>query len=282
MAEVVTRGAPLLTLEGVNLTLGEGKSARLILRDVNAQILDIIREGKRQGQVTGLLGPSGIGKTQLSRIIAGFIQPDSGIVKIGVEQEPARMGRVGVVPQRYHSIPHLTVLGNLVFAGTQSGLTKAEAVEKAGHMLERFGLWEHRTKWPGDLSGGMHQRLVIGQQILVGHRLIFADEPFASLDVRMIAKVIDLFREVTSDDEYLTIIVVTHDIGAAIAISDTLWLMGNKRDEHQQFIPGATIVAQSDLIKEGLAWNPDIRHDPRFLQMEAEVTERFHTLIADK
>jgi NitT/TauT family transport system ATP-binding protein len=85
----------LLKVSGVSLSLG----AQTILRDVNLEIRDIVRPGMTQGQVVGLLGPSGIGKTCLFRILAGLDAPDSGSVLIGKEGTPVQRGMVGVVAQ---------------------------------------------------------------------------------------------------------------------------------------------------------------------------------------
>lgn len=276
----------LLSIQGVHLWLGKGARRRLILRDVDFRIDNIVRPGLKQGQVKGLLGPSGIGKTQLSKVITGNINPKrddvdlTGSVFVGVDQVPPTPGMVGVVTQKYEVIPSMTVLGNLVFAGMRGGLSKAEAKEKAEHYLELFGLTAQRNLWPEtQISGGQRQRVAIIQQVMVGHKFIFMDEPFSGLDVIRMEQVAALIAKLTSEDELLTIIVVTHDIGAAISVSDELILMGLERDEGTgAFKEGARIVARSDLVQEGLAWDPDIRHNPRFLEHEAVVAERFRTL----
>jgi len=275
-----TRGAPLLTVEDVCLSLGQGEKRKLILNGVNAQVQNIQRPGKDQGQVVGFLGPSGIGKTQLFKLIAGFNRPDSGIIRVGPDQEIARPGLVGVVEQHYVVFEHMTTIDNLVFAGTKGGLGRKEAKEQGLSYLEKFDLIEQRDNWPGSLSGGQRQRLAILQQLMVGHHTICMDEPFSGLDVNQVHKVARLIAELTSNNELLTIIVVTHDIGAAIEVSDTLWLMGHEPDPEKsgEFLPGARILSQADLIGEGLAWDPDIRQNPDFLKFEAYVAGVFKTL----
>lgn len=275
-----TRERPLLTIEGLNLSLGEGERRKLILRDVNAQVLNVIRPGLAQGQVVGFLGPSGIGKTQLFKQIAGFSRPDSGRVLVGPDQELARPGLVGVVEQHYVVFEHMTTLDNLVFAGMQGGMSRKNANEQALSYLEKFDLLEQRDNWPGRLSGGQRQRLAILQQVMVGHHTICMDEPFSGLDVNQVHKVATLIAELTANNELLTIIVVTHDIGAAIEVSDTLWLMGHQPNSEKpgEFLPGAFILSQADLIAEGLAWDPDIRQNPDFLRFEAHVAGVFKSL----
>jgi ABC-type sulfate/molybdate transport systems ATPase subunit len=114
---------------------------KVILRGVNAEIRDIIRPGMTQGQVVGFLGPSGVGKTQLFRIIAGLNKPTSGAVFINSDTESVRAGEVGVVAQNYPLFEHRTVLGNLLLAASKKIKNHKEAREKAEGLLERFGFW---------------------------------------------------------------------------------------------------------------------------------------------
>lgn len=280
MNRMYTRNELLLSVSNVSLSLGEGSQRRLILRDVNLEVRNVVRPGMQQGQVIGLLGPSGAGKTQLFKIIAGFGSGDTGSVKVGVEQVPTRAGMIGVVDQHYRVFMHRTVLDNLILAGVQSELKKSDAEEKARSYLEQFDLGNQVGNYPGRLSGGQRQRLAILQQLMLGHQIICMDEPFSGLDVNQVHKVAKLISSLTAIDEFLTIIVVTHDIGAATEVSDTIWLMGHEPDPAKpgEFLTGARIVEQYDLIDAGLAWDPDIRQNSRFLEFEAMVAGRFRTL----
>ena len=89
----------ILSVENINLKYDD----RLILRDLNFNVHNIVRPGISQGQVVSLLGRSGIGKTQLFKILSGLIPPSSGTVKIAVDQHPVQAGEVGVVPPKLHS-----------------------------------------------------------------------------------------------------------------------------------------------------------------------------------
>src|SRR5688572_23529969 len=108
MAFTYEHKSVLLKAENVSVA----KGGVTILRDVNLEIRDVVRPDKTVGQVVGLLGPSGIGKTTLFRILAGLEPPDTGRVLIGEEQKPVERGRVGVVAQHYPLFAHRTVLGN--------------------------------------------------------------------------------------------------------------------------------------------------------------------------
>jgi polar amino acid transport system ATP-binding protein/sulfate transport system ATP-binding protein len=264
----------LLDVEGVGITRGGVP----VLRDVHARIRDVVRPGMQQGQIVGLLGPSGVGKTTLFKILAGLLRPDTGTVRIGAAGLPATPGLVGVVAQNYVLFEHRTVLGNLTIAARQAGRPAAEARAQSMHYLERFGLAEHAERFPMQLSGGQRQRVAIAQQLLCSEHYLVMDEPFSGLDVLAQEKVQELLVEVCTRHEHNTLILVTHDVSAAVAVSDTIWLMGRERDAAGNVIPGARIVEEIDLVERGLAWHPDIRGRPGYQELVNEIKTRFHTL----
>jgi NitT/TauT family transport system ATP-binding protein len=264
----------LLDIQGVSFARGRVP----ILRDVNAQIRDVVRPGVKQGQIVGLLGPSGVGKTTLFKILAGLLRPDTGTVKIGATGKPAEPGLVGVVAQNYVLFEHRSVLGNLAIAGRQAGMSSSAAKAAALKYLERFGLAEHGDKYPVQLSGGQRQRIAIAQQLLCSENYLVMDEPFSGLDVIQQENVHALLQEVSASNEENTLIIVTHDVSAAVASADTIWLMGRERDAQGNIIPGARIVEEIDLIERDLCWRADIRHLPEYAKLVNEIKERFHTL----
>lgn len=264
----------LLKVEGVSLMLG----GRQILRNVDAEIKNIHRPGLEQGQVVGLLGPSGMGKTRLFRILSGLDRPDSGTVLVGVEQEPVERGVVGVVAQNYPLFEHRTILSNLVVSGKQAGLSGSEAKDKGMEMLKRFGLENEGAKYPCQISGGQRQRAAIAQQFMCSKDLLLMDEPFSGLDVNAIDRVCEFIQEVAAADEMKTLVIVTHDIAAAVEVCDTIWLLGRERDDKGGIIPGARIVKNYDLIQRGLAWRTNIIDDPAFLETVREIRQTFAQL----
>jgi NitT/TauT family transport system ATP-binding protein len=270
----VTRTQTLLKIEDVSLSFGP----RVVLRDVRAEIKDVIRPGLTQGQVVSLLGPSGIGKTQLFRIMAGLQSPTSGRVLVTAQGVPVKAGMVGVVDQHYTLFLHRTVGENLVIAGRQAGLARKEATEKARAILTRFDLGDRWDEWPGRLSGGQRQRVAIAQQLLCSEHYLLMDEPFSGLDPNMQEEVCKLIAEVALMDELTTIIVVTHDVASAVTISDTLWLLGRDRGPDGEVIPGARVQGEYDLVEMGLAWQPAIDRLPAFVDLVREVRGRFRTL----
>src|SRR4051812_45883414 len=156
-----------------------------ILRDVNLEVRDIVRPDTIAGQVVGLLGPSGIGKTRLFRILAGLDAPDTGTVILN-GGKPVERGMVGVVAQNYPLFTHRKVIGNLVVAGRRAGLSSAQATARARELLRQFGLEEHENKYPVQLSGGQRQRVSIAQQFMCSEYFLLMDEPFSGLDLNAV------------------------------------------------------------------------------------------------
>ena len=292
-------GDPVLEMHNVSLHLG----GKLVLRDINQTVLNVIRPDTTQGQVVAILGPSGRGKTKLAEIMAGLLDPVPGEVEItgqvllNKERTPVRKGEVGFVFQNYALLDWRTVESNLLVGATQKerwlephwwrrpplsplwfANRKAAAV-KAQTILDRFQLASHSRLYPDQLSGGQKQRVAIAQQLLCSDHFIIMDEPFSGLDPNMVENVAGLIQEVSLMDELNTMFVITHDVSAAVSVADTLWLVGWEKDEAdvtgQNFKPGATIVKTWNLIEEDLAWHPGIVSTPRCAEFVAMIKEQF-------
>ena len=265
---------PVVQVNDVSLKLGGNQ----ILDHVSFTIKNVVRPDVTQGQVVGLLGPSGIGKTQLFRILAGLNPPDSGTVLIGDPGVPVQAGMVGVVAQHYPLFAHRKVLDNLLVAGMNGGKSAAEAETKAKALLERFHMADRGDLYPAQLSGGQRQRIAIAQQIMCSEQFLLMDEPFSGLDLIALRKVQDLIGEIGQLHEMNTIFVVTHDISAAIEVCDTILLLGRNSDSAGKLIPGAKVQATYDLIERGLAWRPNVSALSEFNSTLQEIRQRFALL----
>jgi ABC-type nitrate/sulfonate/bicarbonate transport system ATPase subunit len=263
----------LFSVRDVSLRLGDAQ----VLDGVSFDVRDRVRAGLTTGQVVGILGPSGVGKTRLLRIIAGLDAPDAGAV-VGIKGAPLAAGEVGVVFQDYPLLRHRTVRSNLEVAGIANGLPRSEAAARAKTLLEQFHLSDRARYYPAQLSGGQRQRVAIAQQIVRPKTLLLMDEPFSGLDPVALDEVMHLVVDVANMDELNTILIVTHDIRAAMAVSDTLFMLGRERAPDGQWRPGARIRATYDLVERGLAWHSDVTEMPEFVALEKEIRQRFREL----
>ncbi len=252
----------LIKAEGVSLSYGD----KLILRDINFEIRDILRPGVVQGQVVSLIGRSGIGKTQLFKILAGLNSPSGGKVTLH-DGKPVKAGDMGVVFQNYYLFEWRTIYQSLELAAKKNPKFKRQDIKKEiNKYAEQFQLTEHLSKYPQQLSGGQKQRVSIIQQLLNGSSFILFDEPFSGLDVVVLEKIANLILQVSLSDELKTLIIVSHDIETAVSLSDTVFVLGTESNK-----AGATIKTEIDLCSRGLAWKEDIKYMPAFKETIAEI-----------
>ncbi|MEP6863787.1 MAG: ATP-binding cassette domain-containing protein [Deltaproteobacteria bacterium] len=266
----------LFKAEDISLRLG----GNLILEKLTFEIIDRVRPGKITGQIVALLGPSGVGKTQLLRLMAGLSEADHGDVtdvKDG-RPHPLLAGEVGLVFQNYILLRHRTVLGNLVIAGVMNGMARREARDKAAELLARFNLGDRATFYPMQLSGGQRQRVAIAQQLVSQKQLLLMDEPFSGLDPAALEEVVKLLVQVRDMDELNTLFIVTHDIRTALKVADTVLMLGRDRAPDGRPLSGARIKETIDLVELGLAYRDDLETDPKFRELEARVKAQFVTL----
>ena len=185
----------------------------------------------RDREFVTLLGPSGCGKTTLLRMIAGFVAPDAGTIRVGdavlstpqAVVPPERRG-MGMVFQNYAVWPHRTVYQNVAFGLAVRRTPRAETRERVARILEMTGLAGLGDRYPGQLSGGQQQRVALARSLVVEPGILLLDEPLSNLDAklreRMRWELKDLQRRTG-----ITFVYVTHDQAEAMALSDRIAVM---------------------------------------------------------
>jgi len=184
------------------------------------------------GKFMALLGPSGCGKTTLLRLIAGFEQPNSGIIMIGGRTVvgpcgagiPPEQRRVGMVFQDYALFPHLNVAQNVAY-GLPRGPEREGRVQE---LLALVGLADAGRRMPHELSGGQQQRVALARALAPRPALILLDEPLSNLDAGLRLTVRNEVRQILRR-EGATALFVTHDQEEALSIADLVGVMINGR-----------------------------------------------------
>ena len=194
-----------------------------------------------QGEVMCLLGPSGSGKSTFLRCINHLEKINAGTISVAGElvgyreqngrlhelrdsEIATRRSDIGMVFQQFNLFPHMTVLENLIEAPVQVRREKvAVASARARELLARVGLSDKADAYPRSLSGGQQQRVAIARALNMRPKLMLFDEPTSALDPELVGEVLDVMRDLAADG--MTMIVVTHEIGFAREVADTVTFM---------------------------------------------------------
>lgn len=182
------------------------------------------------GEIFGLLGPNGSGKTTMVRIFCGLMAPSSGSVEVvgfDVSSQPEQVkANIGYMPQRFCLYEDHTVFENLDFYARIYGLGKDEARERITEILELVHLSDMRDRLAGNLSGGLKQRLALGSALVHNPKLLFLDEPTAGIDPPLRRIFWDYFRQLNR--EGITVFINTHYMDEA-AKCDRLGILSEGR-----------------------------------------------------
>ncbi len=262
-------GDVVLRVRDVSIKRGDTR----VLDRVSFDIVDRIRKDCITGQVVSILGPSGIGKTTLLRVLAGLENAERGEVA-GPEGVTLDASNVGIVFQHYPLLAHRTIEDNLVVAGRVGGLDERRSKRRARELMDRVGIEERAGFYPAQLSGGQRQRAAIAQQLVLPRRVLLLDEPFSGLDPAALADVGTLVTEVANDHELNTVVIVTHDVRAALRVSDTIILLGKSANDSA----GARVQTTYDLVDLGLAWEYGAQAPRAVADLEHEIELRFREL----
>jgi putative ABC transport system ATP-binding protein len=241
-----TTSAPLLEARDLHRAFGSGATAVQALRGVSLAVTE--------GEMVAIMGPSGSGKSTLLHILGALDRPDSGSVAIDgnryddlSDRELTRLrGEVfGFVFQFFNLLPTLTAAENVLLPALVNGERPARYASRVDALLGRVGLGGRAAHRPTELSGGEQQRVAIARALLRHPRLVLADEPTGNLDSKAGGAVMRLLREVV--DEGQTVVMVTHDPGAA-ALADRVVFL--RDGEIAGEVPGGDTAAVIDAFRD--------------------------------
>lgn len=203
----------IVSAESVIMDYETPTGTKHVLNDINFSLY--------KGEFASIVGPSGVGKTTLLRLLTGLMQPSSGVIRFKGQVVTSPPPGLAVVLQDYTRslMPWLTVEKNISLPLKRIGLSKSEIADTIELVLAEVGLAGNQKNYPWQLSGGMQQRVAIARAIAVRPQLLIMDEPFASVDAQTRFDLEDLVLKVR-DDFKITTAMVTHDIDEAVYLSD--------------------------------------------------------------
>lgn len=196
------------------------------------RVIDNVSFEVPSGRVLSLLGPSGCGKTTILRCIAGLEVGSSGSIAIGDRQVfrdgrtlvPAEDRNVGMMFQSYAIWPHMTIFENVAFGLKVRNVPTARIKDRVKEVLALVRMANMDSRYPGQLSGGQMQRVVLARSIAYDPALLLLDEPLANLDTNLREEMRGELKRVQRETG-ATMIAVTHDQGEALALSDEILVM---------------------------------------------------------
>ena len=212
----------------------------------------------------GIVGPSGGGKTTILKIVAGLLDPDTGLARVEDAASPRqRLARCALMPQRDLLLPWRTALDNAAIALQNQGLSRAEARDRTRPLFDRFGLASFEDARPGELSGGMRQRVSFLRTLMADKDVLLLDEPFGALDSITRAQMQEWLLQ-AMDAVPRTVLLVTHDVEEALLLSRRVVVLSQR--------PGR-VVTVLDADHRGAGSRREIVTSPGFVTLKEQALE---------
>jgi NitT/TauT family transport system ATP-binding protein len=171
----------------------------------------------KRNEIVNILGPSGIGKTTILRLIADILKPDSGRVEI-------MSTKIGCIFQEPRLLPWRTVIENISLGLRAKGIGKREAKDRAKMWIKKLDLSGFEDYFPAQLSGGMMQRVSIGRALAIEPEILLMDEPFSNLDMKLKESLLTMMENILRESQ-ITVVHVTHDILEAVRFADRVFIL---------------------------------------------------------
>ena len=216
-----------LSVENIKLSYQTIQGETQAINDVSFSV--------KKGQFVSIIGPSGCGKSTLLSCVAGLTEPTSGRILLKGSKLEGISDDIGYMLQSDNLLPWRTIYKNVLLGLEIQGKLKNENIAYAEELLKKYDLWEFRNSYPQSLSGGMRQRVSLIRTLAVKPSLLLLDEAFSALDYQTRVNVSkDVYNILRRENK--TMIMVTHDIPEAVAMSDKIVVLSHRPSEVQKEI----------------------------------------------
>ncbi|MSO66856.1 MAG: ABC transporter ATP-binding protein [Pseudolabrys sp.] len=215
-AATPSSGTAILVADNITVRFETPEGAILAVDDVSF--------GVRPGEFLSVIGPSGCGKSTLFNVIGGLLSTHQGVVSVAGETITGPHKSIGMVFQEESTFPWRTVTDNVAFPLELIGMPKAKRVERARHFIGMVGLDGFENRFPGELSGGMRQRVSLARTLASEPKILLMDEPFAALDEQTRLLLGDKVLQIQQQLKQTTLL-ITHNITEAVQMSDRILVM---------------------------------------------------------
>ena len=249
-------------LENVNMSFTTKKGTFEALRNINLNI--------KEGEFISIIGHSGCGKSTVLNLIAGLLQPTTGLLFCAGREIAGPGPERAVVFQNHSLLPWLTCAENVYLAVERvfgKAESKSQLQERTSAAMELVGLSHAAEKRPGEVSGGMKQRVGIARALAMEPKVLLLDEPFGALDALTRANLQDELMSIMAKSG-ATAVMVTHDVDEAVLLSDRIVMMTNG--------PAAGIGEILNVELERPRKRLDLAEDPAYNHLRAEVLHFLH------
>jgi NitT/TauT family transport system ATP-binding protein len=236
----------------------------------------------RPGEFLSLIGPSGCGKSTLFNVIGGLLTEHAGKVQVAGETISGPHRSIGMVFQEESTFPWRTVTDNVAFPLERVGMQKPKRVERARHFIKLVGLDGFENRYPGELSGGMRQRVSLARTLASEPKILLMDEPFAALDEQTRLLLGDKVLQIQQELKQTTLL-ITHNITEAVQMSDRILVMTYRPGKVKRIVdidlprPRTSEIVGSEAFGRYVAqiWN-DLREEASRGMRDEETHARQH------